>query len=71
MLVEDVSTELDVQALDELERHALLNGEREDAAGARAADQVEELVNPLAAAPLELLEHLQREEATEPAAVER
>jgi len=47
-----------------------LYGQRQDAAGARARDHLEELADPLASTPLELLEHLQREETLEAAAVE-
>ena len=38
-----------------------LYGQRQYAAGARAGDHLEELADAAARAPLELLEHLQRE----------
>ena len=41
--------------------HPNLYGQRQYAAGARAGDHLEELTDAAARAPLELLEHLQRE----------
>ena len=55
---EDLAPEVEVEALDELEWHALLYGQRQNAAGARAGNDLEELPDPAARTPLELLEHL-------------
>ena len=68
---EDEPGEGEVELEQLVQSVALLDAQRQDAAGGGAADDVEELVHTPAAPLLELLEHLQREHRARAAAVQR